>query len=99
MNYRLPASLLQVFHRKAGIISPSLIDEIGDTVVPIAAGQYRNRVDRHLKLSFGLANLLFGPPSLRVLGLQRLVESFEIVNRCSQVIAGASKRVRGALLR
>jgi hypothetical protein len=45
-----------------------IIDEVEGAVAPIAAGQYRNRVDCQLEVSFGLANILFGPLSFGVLG-------------------------------
>jgi hypothetical protein len=88
-----PALARQAVLGKTGVVPPGLIDEIEGAVAPVARGQRREGVDRHLKLSFGLATGLLGPPSLGVLDLQRCVESFELLNGRLQVIACAPERL------
>ena len=99
MDRNSPALARQAVLGKTGVVPPGLIDEIEGAVAPVARGQRRDGVDRHLKLSFGLATDLLGPPSFGVLDLQRRVESFEFLNRRLQVIARAPERLCCAPLR
>ena len=75
MDRNPPSLARQAVLGKTGVVPPGLIDEIEGAVAPVARGQRRDGVDRHLKLSFGLATDLLGPPSFGVLDLQRRVES------------------------
>src|SRR6266480_2352989 len=89
----------QAVVRETGIGSPGFIDEFGRAVSAISRHDCRDRVDRYLKLAFGLPCALFRPQPFGVLGMQRFILLFELSHRRLQIITRAPERFLRAPLR
>ena len=78
MDRARPGGAFCFLLREAGIVAPRSIDEIARAVGLIACDQCRDRVDRRLKLAFGLAGFLFRALPFGAFDLQGGIEFLKI---------------------